>query len=384
MTPPPQHPRDLTPAERERYQRHLVLPEFGEAGQQALASGSVLLVGAGGLGTPAALYLAAAGVGRIGLVDDDRVEVSNLQRQVIYAEHDVGKFKVDVTADRLRAMNSMIQVEALRHRFDNEHAVELLSRYDLILDGTDNFASRWLIGDGCYFSHKPLLQGSVLRFMGQVALFDAASGPCHRCLFAEPPAPESAPDCAEAGVLGVLPGTIGLLMATEALKWLAGIGQPLAGKLIRFDALRLQFQTIAVPPDPACPLCSPVATITALEPIATSCPTAAQDPSGAWQAIGARRLAERLSSQSPPLVLDVREPWEWELGHIQGAKLIPIQQLADRLTELDSERETVVYCKVGARSAWACDLLIARGFRQVSNLEGGILAWSAEVADLAE
>lgn len=368
----------LSGDERRRYQRHLILPGFGEAGQLRLKRASVLLVGVGGLGSPAALYLTAAGVGRVGLIDDDVVDASNLQRQVLFGDADVGRLKVDAARERLAGLNRDVQIETYAARFSAANAPELLSRYDLVLDGTDNFASRFLIGDACALYSVPLVQGSLFLFDGQVALFLPPEGPCHRCLFPEPPDPATAPSCADAGVLGVIPGLIGTLMATEAIKHLAGLGTSLLGRLLRFDALTMRCTELTVPRDPRCALCSPQRTITTLEEAASMCP---QEPRSveSHRDVTPSELAARLFESEAPFLLDVREPWEWDLGHLDGATLIPVGDLPARLGELDPQREIVVYCKVGARSAWAADFLRSRGFADVKNLEGGIMAWMSEV-----
>ncbi|MFN7964986.1 MAG: molybdopterin-synthase adenylyltransferase MoeB [Acidobacteriota bacterium] len=368
----------LSAEERRRYQRHLILPEFGEEGQLRLKRAAVLLVGAGGLGSPAGLYLTAAGVGRVGLIDSDIVDASNLQRQVLFGDADVGRLKVEAARDRLAGLNRDVQIETHATRFSAANAADLLSRFDLVLDGTDNFASRYLIGDACALHSIPLVQGSLFRFHGQVALFHPPQGPCHRCLFPEPPDPSTAPDCAEAGVLGVIPGLIGTLMAAEAIKHLAGLGASLLGRLLRFDALTMRCTELSVPRDPHCPLCSAHRTITTLQETTATC---SPETLGAGSAgdITPHQLAARLFEADPPFLLDVRETWEWDLGHLDGATLIPIGDLPERLEELPRDREIVVYCKVGARSDWAANFLRARGFSNIRNLEGGIMAWMSEI-----
>jgi molybdopterin/thiamine biosynthesis adenylyltransferase/rhodanese-related sulfurtransferase len=366
----------------ERYKRHLLLDGVGPDGQEKLLASSVLLVGAGGLGSPAALYLAAAGVGRLGLVDFDRVDASNLQRQVLYDSSDVGRPKLAAAAERIAGLNPDVEVQAFEAKLDAGNARDILAGFDVVLDGTDTFPSRYLTSDLCVWLKKPLVYGSVMRFEGQVSVFDARRGPCYRCLFPEPPPPELAPNCAEAGVLGVLPGVIGLLQATESLKLLLGIGEPLVGRLLVYDALAMEFRRFGVPKDPACPVCGPRPSIT--EPIDyvafCAAQTAAPD-ADAVPEVSVRELAARRRRGDELLLLDVREPFEAEQARIEGAKLVPLGQLERALAELEPwrEREVVVHCRTGGRSKRACDLLRAKGFRRVSNLTGGIEAWSLEV-----
>ncbi|HTO55347.1 MAG TPA: molybdopterin-synthase adenylyltransferase MoeB [Myxococcota bacterium] len=370
----------LSSEQLERYKRHLLLAGVGPAGQEKLLASSALLLGAGGLGSPAALYLAAAGVGRIGLCDFDRVDLSNLQRQVLYGSSDVGAPKTEVAARRLHELNPDVEVVVHETRLDASNAREIFAGYDVVLDGTDTFPSRYLASDVCVWLKKPLVSGSVMRFEGQVAVFDTRSGPCYRCLFPEPPPPELAPNCAEAGVLGVLPGLVGVIQATELLKLLLGIGEPLVGRLLVYDALTMEFKTFRIPKDPRCAVCGPRPTIT--EPIDYAAFCAG---SGAGQPavpeIGPRALAERLSAGQELLLLDVREPFEAEIASIPGARLVPLGELEGRLGELDPwrTRDVVVHCRSGGRSRRACDLLRSKGFESVSNLAGGIEAWAREV-----
>lgn len=367
----------LSPSERARYQRHLTLPELGEIGQQRLKASSVLLVGVGGLGSPAALYLAAAGVGRLGLIDGDRVETSNLQRQLLFGDADVGRPKVDAARSRLAQVNPHVSLELFPERLTAANARARIAGFQLVLDGTDNFASRYLIGDACALGGRPLVQGSLSRFEGQVTVFAPPAGPCHRCLFPEPPPAGTVPNCAEAGVVGVIPGLIGTLMATEAIKLLAGIGDPLIGRLLRVDALRMQMWQLSVPRDPHCRLCSAEATIH--EVVATEESCSVDRPSEIPIELTPRELAARWQVGDRPLLLDVREPFEWARGHLEGAVHIPLGQLPARLGELDPASEWVVYCAVGGRSAHAAQFLRQRGFQRVLNLDGGIIAWAAEV-----
>jgi adenylyltransferase/sulfurtransferase len=366
----------------ERYKRHLLLDGVGVEGQEKLLASSVLIVGAGGLGSPAALYLAAAGVGRIGIVDFDQVDASNLQRQVLYTTRDVGEPKVAVAAARLNALNPDVEVQLHPFKLEAANARAIIAGYDVVLDGTDTFPSRYLTSDLCVWLGKPLVYGSVMKFEGQVAVFDARRGPCYRCLFAEPPPPELAPNCAEAGVLGVLPGVIGLLQATEVLKLLVGIGEPLIGRLLVYDALAMEFRRFRIPKDPACVVCGEKPTITAPIDYAAFC--AARAGESAEQGIpevSPVALRARLDAGEALLLLDVREPFEAARARIPGARLVPLAGLTAALAELEPwrERPVVVHCQSGGRSRRACQLLLSKGFQHVENLAGGIEAWSLEV-----
>lgn len=366
----------------ERYKRHLLLDGVGVAGQEKLLASSVLLIGAGGLGSPAALYLAAAGVGRLGIADFDLVDASNLQRQILYRTRDVGQPKVCVAAERLRELNPDVDVREHRLKLEAANARELLAGYDVVLDGTDTFPSRYLTSDLCVWLGKPLVYGSVMRFEGQVAVFDARRGPCYRCLFAEPPPPDLAPNCAEAGVLGVLPGVIGMLQATEVLKLLLGAGEPLIGRLLVYDALAMEFRRFRIAKDPACAVCGENPTITAPIDYAAFC--ASRSDGAAEEAIpelAPSALRDRLAAGQELLLLDVREPHEAEQSRIPGARLIPLGSLEAALAELEPwrERPVVIHCRSGARSRRACQLLRSKGFRQVENLAGGIEAWAVSV-----
>jgi adenylyltransferase/sulfurtransferase len=367
----------------ERYKRHLLLDGVGAEGQAKLLEARVLLVGAGGLGSPAALYLAAAGVGTLGIVDFDTVDASNLQRQVLYTTADVGRPKVEVAAERLNALNPDVQVRQYAEKLEAANAERVLREYDVVLDGTDTFPSRYLTNDLCVWLGKPLVYGSVMRFEGQVSVFDAKRGPCYRCLFPEPPPPELAPDCATAGVLGVLPGVIGLLQATEVLKLLLGSGDSLIGRLLVYDALAMEFRRFSLPKDPECAVCGAKPTIH--EPIdyEAFCAAAAGASGGppAAPEIGPRQLQARLEGGEELLLLDVREPFEAELASIAGARLVPLGGLEAALSELAEwrERRVVVHCHHGPRSRKACGLLLANGFQLVENLDGGIDAWSIEI-----
>lgn len=373
---------DFTPDQLERYKRHLLLDGVGVAGQEKLLGASVLLIGAGGLGAPAALYLAAAGVGRIGLVDFDRVDASNLQRQVLYTTADVGAPKIEAAAARLQALNPDVDVRQHPVKLDASNAREILAGYDVVLDGTDTFPSRYLTSDLCVWLEKPLVYGSVMRFEGQVSVFDARHGPCYRCLFPEPPPPELAPNCAEAGVLGVLPGVIGLLQATEVLKLLLGAGEPLIGRLLVYDALSMEFRRFKVPKDPACAVCGANPTITGPVDYAAFCASRAAAPAAdAIPELAPAALKARLDAGEKILLLDVREPFEAEIARIPGARLVPLGALDATLAELEPHRgePVVIHCHHGGRSRRACELLRSKGFSRVENLAGGIEAWSLEV-----
>lgn len=369
----------LNDAERRRYSRHIMLPEIGVAGQERLKAARVLCLGAGGLGSPAALYLAAAGVGTIGLVDDDRVALSNLHRQLLHGTKDVGRSKIESASERLRDVNSEIEVRLHACRFESGNAEEILRDYDLIVDGTDNFATRYLSNDVAVFARKPNVYGSIFRFDGQTTVFAPhLGGPCYRCLFPEPPPPGAVPGCAEAGVLGVLPGIVGTMQATEALKLILGIGEPLIGRLVHFDALKMKFREFKVKRDPQCPVCGEQPTIT--EPIDYEmfC-QGAPDLTKAVPQVQVRELAERMRSGRPFVLLDVREPFEFEMARIEGAHLIPLGELPARWRELDREKEIFVLCHSGLRSERAAEFLRGSGCARVANVAGGIDAWSEEI-----
>jgi adenylyltransferase/sulfurtransferase len=374
---------DLTPEQLQRYARHLTLPEFGLEGQRRLAGARVLLIGAGGLGSPAALYLAAAGVGTLGIVDDDVVDISNLQRQILHGTSAIGTPKADSAAARLADLDPGVRVEAHRVRFDRAVARDLVRQYDLVVDGSDNFPTRYLANDACVLEGKPLVYGSIYRFEGQLSLFGAPGGPCYRCLFAEPPAPELVPSCADAGVLGVLPGIVGTLQALEAIKWLTGIGEPMVGRLLLFDALRLSFREIAIRRDPACALCGDQPSVTELVDYDAFCGVTPFGAAGDVAEIAPGELARALGSAQRPLLLDVREPWEFEVAHIAGSSLVPLGELPARLGELrPGSGGVVTVCHHGMRSATAAALLRRAGFAGVRSLAGGVDAW-AEAIDPA-
>lgn len=361
----------LTPDERRRYGRHLVIPEVGEAGQLRLKQGSALVVGAGGLGSPALLYLAAAGVGRIGIVEFDNVDESNLQRQVLYGTGDIGRPKIDVARERMAAVNPLVDVEQHPARLDAANVIDLVSRYDVVIDGTDNFAARYLVNDACVLTRRPNVYGSVFRFEGQMSVFGTQEGPCYRCLHPEPPPPGVIPGCSEAGVLGVLPGLVGMIQASEAIKLIAGLGDPLIGRLLLIDALGPRFREIRLPKDPACPVCGTNPTIT--EPVEYTL-LCGDLPVETASEITPADLRRRIEAREPLFILDVREPSEHVLGVIEGSRLIPLGELGRRLDELPRDRPIAAYCAAGMRSAKAAKLLRDKGFQAVS-LAGGIAAW---------
>ena len=371
---------DLTRDELVRFSRHLTLAEFGVEGQQRLKAGRVLCVGAGGLGSPAALYLAAAGVGTIGLVEFDSVDITNLQRQVLYATGDVGRPKLEVATERLRALNPHLNIEPHAVRLSASNALDLVSNYDVVLDGTDNFTARYLVNDACVMAGRPNAYGSIFRFEGQASVFAAENGPCYRCLHPEPPPPGLVPNCAEAGVLGVLPGIIGTIQATEAIKLLAGIGEPLIGRFLIYDALRMRFRELKLRRDPECRMCGARPTITALREYEGYCETgtASSGPRSAMD-ITVKELKERMDRGDAPRLIDVREPHEHAICSIPGAELIPAAQFAQRLDEFDRSTEIVVHCKSGGRSGRAVEMMKARGFTNARNLTGGVLAWIDQV-----
>ncbi len=369
----------LDPSQLQRYARHLTLPEFGLAGQQRLAAARVLLVGAGGLGSPAALYLAAAGVGTLGIVDDDVVDVSNLQRQVLHATDRIGVPKVDSAIERLRELNPDVAVEGHRTRLDRLNGRAIVAGYDLVIDGSDNFPTRYLVNDACVLEGRPLVYGSIYRFEGQLSLLHADGSPCYRCLFAEPPAPELVPSCADAGVLGVLPGVIGTLQALEAIKWLTGIGETMRGRLLLFDALALRFREIAIRRDPECAACGERPTIRELVDYEAFCGVTPAGRAEEVAEIAAAALARELAGAEAPFVVDVREPWEHDVAWLAAAVLVPLGELPGRLAELPRDRPIVTLCHRGVRSATAAALLRRAGFAGVRSLAGGIDAWSAEV-----
>ena len=371
---------ELTREELVRYSRHILLPQVGENGQRALRESRVLLVGAGGLGSPVALYLAAAGVGTLGLVDFDSVDLSNLQRQILHGSAAVGSSKIDSARDRLRDINPNVDVVGYDTRFASSNALEIARGYDLIVDGTDNFATRYLVNDTSVLLGIPNVYGSVYRFEGQASVFGAPDGPCYRCLFREPPPPHLVPSCAEAGVLGVVPGLVGTIQATEAVKILLGLGDTLAGRLLTIDVMTMAFRTIEIRRDPECPMCG-TREITELVDYDEFCGSATiADPApSVVREIQPSQLAERLEGGEALEIIDVREPYEWQIGHIPGARLVPLDRIAAEIPRLDKRRETILYCKVGVRSMFAARQLADAGVSDVRNLAGGILRWIDEV-----
>jgi sulfur-carrier protein adenylyltransferase/sulfurtransferase len=364
-----------------RYSRHLIMPEVGMEGQLKLKRAKVLCIGTGGLGAPLGLYLAAAGVGRIGLVDFDSVDYTNLQRQILFSTSDVGRPKIEAAAERLRGLNPEIQIDTFETHLSSENALEIMKDYDIVLDGTDNFPTRYLVNDACVISGKPNVYGSIFRFEGQVSIFGAPGGPCYRCLYPEPPPPGLVPSCAEGGVLGVLPGTVGAIQATETLKLIIGKGEPLVGRLLLFDALAMRFRELKLRKNPECPVCGAHPTVTKLIDYAEFCGIRGEEapaPASTVPEITAKELKARLDRGDDLYILDVREPHEYQICNL-GGHLIPLGDLPNRVSELDSSREIVAHCRSGKRSAEAAEFLRKAGFKKLLNLKGGILAWSDEV-----
>jgi molybdopterin/thiamine biosynthesis adenylyltransferase/rhodanese-related sulfurtransferase len=371
----------LTQEELRRYGRHLIMPEVGMEGQKKLKLSSVLLVGVGGLGSPVALYLAAAGIGRMGLVDFDTVDHSNLQRQIIHSTRSLGSSKLSSAKSSIQSINPNIEVELHEIRLTSENAINIIKGYDVIIDGTDNFPTRYLINDACVLLGKPDVYGSIFRFEGQVTVFDAKRGPCYRCLYAEPPPPNLVPNCAEGGVLGVLPGIIGTLQATEALKLLLGIGDSLVGRLLLVDALTMQFRRLSLQKDPNCPICGPNRTIHELIDYEAFCGVGG--PADVEEMVNGDEInvqqLHRLQREGRAItLLDVRQPYERQLANIEGM-FIPLNELEHRFREIGADQEIVVYCHSGFRSARAVEFLKRQGYRHVKNLRGGIDAWSVEI-----
>ncbi|MSO57001.1 MAG: molybdopterin-synthase adenylyltransferase MoeB [Acidobacteria bacterium] len=374
----------LSNDEVKRYSRHLIMPEVGVEGQLKLKAGSVLCIGAGGLGSPAALYLAAAGVGRIGIVDFDVVDFSNLQRQVIHGTPDVGRSKLASAKDRLHALNPLITIDTYETALTSKNALDLFKPYDIILDGTDNFPTRYLVNDACVLLGKPNTYGSIFRFEGQASVFATKDGPCYRCLYPEPPPPGLVPSCAEGGVLGVLPGVIGTIQATEAVKLIMGIGEPLIGRFLIYDALRMKFRELTLKKDPDCPVCGTHPTVTALIDYEQFCgvvpePEPAMHATDNETEIDVIELKRKMDAKEPFFLLDVREPNEYQIGKIPGSTLIPLGEVPQRYQEIPKDKEIIVQCKMGGRSAKAAHFLRQQGFARVKNLTGGILAWSDKI-----
>jgi len=369
--------------EIQRYSRHLIMPEVGMEGQAKLKQAQVLLIGAGGLGAPLGLYLAAAGIGRIGLVDFDVVDASNLQRQITYSTADVGRSKLEVAKERLAGINPHIQIDTYQERLSSENALDTFRSYQIVADGTDNFPTRYLVNDACVLLGKPNVYGSIFRFEGQASVFYAKKGPCYRCLYPEPPPPGLVPSCAEGGVLGVLPGIVGTMQALEVIKLVLGEGDPLIGRLLLFDALKMRFRELKLRKDPECALCSEHATIKELIDYEQFCGIPRQEPVAASRSgvptISPEELKALLDKKEDVYILDVREPQEWNIAHLEKAKLIPLGELPQAMNQLSSADDIVVHCRSGPRSARAVQFLMEMGFRKVRNLEGGILAWAERI-----
>ncbi len=375
---------DFSNDEIARYSRHLIMPEVTLDGQKRIKASSVLCIGTGGLGSPIALYLAAAGVGRLGLVDFDIVDFSNLQRQILHGTEDVGRKKLNSAKDRIKAVNPNVQVDLHDMMFRSENAMQVVKDYDIVIDGTDNFPTRYLSNDVCVLTKKPNIYGSIFRFDGQCTVFAPhLGGPCYRCMFPEPPPPGMVPSCAEGGVLGVLPGIIGVMQAIEAIKLIIGIGDSLIGRLVSFDALKLRFKEFKIRKDPNCPLCGDHPTIHELIDYDQFCGIPQADAEAAKELevpkITATELKQKIERHDKFVLVDVREPFEYDIARIQGSKLIPLGELPARLSELDSADDIVLQCKGGSRSAKALRILQEAGFRKLNNLEGGITAWSNDV-----
>jgi len=370
----------LSTDEMRRYARHLIMPEVGTAGQERLKAARVLCIGAGGLGSPVSLYLAAAGVGTLGIVDFDVVDESNLQRQVLFTTGDVGKPKVDRAAERIRALNPFIDIRQFNTKLTSANALDIFRDFDIIADGTDNFATRYLVNDACVLTGKINVYASIFRFEGQASIFANPSGPCYRCLYPEPPPPGLVPSCAEGGVLGVLPGLLGVIQATEVIKLILGTGEPLIGRLLLVDALAMRFRELKLAKDPECPVCGANPTVKKLIDYEQFCGIRGEEQpvSTTVPEIQPEELKRRLDAGEDIQVLDVREPFEYQIANL-GAKLIPLGELAQRTGELDSNREIVTHCKGGVRSLKAAEILKQAGFAKVSSMAGGILAWSAKV-----
>jgi adenylyltransferase/sulfurtransferase len=374
---------NLSSPEVARYSRHLIMPEVGMDGQKRLKSASVLLIGAGGLGSPLGLYLAAAGVGRLGLVDFDVVDFSNLQRQVLHGTPDVGRPKLHSAKERLQAINPEVRVDLYETHLKSDNAFQILKPYDIVIDGTDNFPTRYLVNDACVLLGKPNVYGSIFRFDGQASVFYPGRGPCYRCLYPEPPPPGEVPSCAEGGVLGVLPGLIGCIQATEAVKLILGRGEPLIGRLLLYDALQMTFREFKVRRNPKCPICGDAPTVKQLIDYEQFCGVRGQEaPPPAAQALSdttVDELKQRLDRGEKVFILDVRNPEEYQISRIPGSTLIPLPSLPQRFAELNRDQEMVVHCKSGMRSQKAIQFLRQQGFTKLKNLKGGILAWSDRI-----
>jgi sulfur-carrier protein adenylyltransferase/sulfurtransferase len=373
----------LSQQEVARYSRHLIMPEVGVDGQKRLKASAMLLIGAGGLGSPLALYLAAAGVGRIGIIDFDVVDFSNLQRQVLHGTTDVGRPKLHSARDRLTAINPEVRVDLYEVRLSSQNALRIFEPYDIIIDGTDNFPTRYLVNDGCVLLKKPNVYGSIFRFDGQASVFWPPHGPCYRCLYPEPPPPGEVPSCAEGGVLGILPGVIGVIQATEAVKLVLGKGEPLVGRLLHYDALQMRFREYRVRRNPKCPMCGDTPTIKALIDYEQFCGVRGQEapapPVAGDGSITAEELKARLDRGEGLFILDVRNPNEYQICRLPGSRLLPLPELGQRFSEVPRDREVVVHCKSGMRSAKAVQFLREQGYMKLKDLAGGILAWAERI-----
>jgi len=381
ISPPKPESVTLTNDEILRYSRHLIMPEVGMEGQQKLKAARVLLVGAGGLGSPLGLYLAAAGVGTLGIVDFDVVDYTNLQRQILHSTADVGRKKLDSAADRLKAINPFVELRRFETKLTSHNALELFRDFDMVADGTDNFPTRYLVNDACVLSRKPNVYGSIFRFEGQASVFATEDGPCYRCLYPEPPPPGLVPSCAEGGVLGILPGLVGVIQATEVVKLILGIGDPLIGRLLLVDALGMKFRELKLRKNPDCPVCGTHPTLTELIDYNQFCGIRGEEKQSVEASIPeieVEELKRRLDSGEDLFILDVREPHEYKIANL-GGHLIPLNELPKRIHELDSSREIVAHCKMGGRSAKAVQFLRQAGFEKVRNLKGGITAWSDRI-----
>ena len=374
---------NLTPEQYMRYSRHLILPEIGEEGQKKLLQAKVLIIGAGGLGSPIALYLAAAGVGTLGLVDFDVVDLSNLQRQILHTNDEIGKPKLDSAEKRIKGMNPDTQVIKHAAKISSGNAMEIIRPYDIVIDGTDNFPTRYLVNDVCVFLNKPNIYGSIFRFEGQATVFKPKAGPCYRCLYPEPPPPGMVPSCAEGGVLGILPGIIGVIQATEAVKLILGKGETLVGRLLLYHALDMTFRTLKLRRDKNCPVCGERPTITKLIDYEAFCGLRRGEgqPAVSIPELTVYELKAKMDQKEDFVLLDVREPFEYQIAKIPGSRLIPLGELSKRLSELEpyKEKEIIAHCKMGGRSAKACELLIRSGFKNVRNVVGGISEWSNKI-----
>jgi sulfur-carrier protein adenylyltransferase/sulfurtransferase len=375
-------PAQLSKDEILRYSRHLIMPEVGMEGQLKLKQAKVLCIGAGGLGSPLTLYLGAAGVGKLGIVDFDIVDFTNLQRQVIHGTSDVGRTKLQSAHDTLKEINPNIEIEMFETRLSSDNALDIFRGYDIVADGTDNFPTRYLVNDACVLLGKPNAYASIFRFEGQASIFYAEQGPCYRCLYPEPPPPGLVPSCAEGGVLGVLPGIMGCIQAMETIKLILKVGEPLIGRLLLFDALSMKFRELKLRKNPDCPICGPNRTITRLIDYEQFCGIRGEEHTPVQTGIPEITPAEvkkKMDAHEPFVLIDVREPHEYQIARIPGSKLIPLGEVAKRMNELNSADEIVVHCKSGMRSAKAVDLLMKSGFQKIHNMKGGILAWSDQV-----